>query len=109
MIQPAHSPCQAVHGWQHLTSSHGHLLTTLAAHMQEVYKDKMKIIRSIKDNMPGYKNFTEYEFGFKVRDKDRPESWIDADEVVILPEPEEVPEGPLEGLKASVGSLFNKN
>ena len=77
--------------------------------MQEVYKDKMKIIRSIKDNMPGYKNFTEYEFGFKVRDKDRPESWIDADEVVILPEPEEVPEGPLEGLKASVGSLFNKN
>jgi hypothetical protein len=74
--------------------------------MQAVYKDKDKIIRSIKDNMPGYKNFTEYEFGFKVRDKESPESWIDSDGVVMLPEQREVPKGPLENLKSSVGSLF---
>lgn len=76
--------------------------------MQAVYKDREKIVRSIKDNMPGYKNFTEYEFGFKVRDKDRPEAWMDSDEVVMLPEQQELPQGPLEGLKASVGSLFNR-
>lgn len=77
--------------------------------MQAVYKDRDKIVQSIKDNMPGYKTFTEYEFGFKVRDKARPEAWIDSDEVVILPEQEEVPAGPFEGLKASIGSLFNRS
>jgi hypothetical protein len=76
--------------------------------VQAVYKDQAKIVQSIRDNMPGYKNFTEYEFGFKIRNKDKPEAWIDADEVVKLPEEAEVPKGPLEGLKSSVSSLFNR-
>lgn len=77
--------------------------------LQAIYKDQEKIVRSIRDNMPGYKTFTEYEFGFKIRNKEKPEAWIEAgDDVVVLPEEADVPKGPLEGLKSSVSSLFSK-
>eukprot|EP00892_Ulva_mutabilis_P006736 jgi/Ulvmu1/4434/UM002_0159.1 len=76
---------------------------------QAVYKDRTKIVMSIRENMPGYKSFMEYDFGFKVRNKESPESWIDTDGIVLLPAEEDVPKGPLEGLKSSVTSMFKKD
>lgn len=64
---------------------------------------------SIRDTMPGYKAYTEYDFGFKVRDKETPESWMDTEGIVLLPTEEDVPKGPLEGFKSSVSSMLNKN
>jgi len=77
--------------------------------VQAVYKDKIKIVASIRENMPGYKSFTEYEFGFKVRNKETPESWMETDSIVLLPAEEDVPKGPLEGLKSSVTSMFKRD
>lgn len=78
-------------------------------YVQAVYKDKAKIVMSIRENMPGYKAFTEYDFGFKVRNKESPETWMDTDSIVLLPAEEDVPKGPLEGFKSSVTSIFKKD
>lgn len=73
-----------------------------------MYKDREKIDSSIRENLPGYEKYTEFEYGFKIRDKERPESWHEAEEVVLLPPEEDIPSGPLESLKQSVGSIFEK-
>lgn len=73
---------------------------------QAVYKDKEKINNSIRNSMPGYSNFEDFEYGFKIRNKEKPESWWEAEEIVVLPEESEVPDNPIESLKQSVGSIF---
>jgi hypothetical protein len=87
-------------------SSDNHM--TLCCGAQAVYKDKNKIAQSIRDNMPGYKTFTEFEYGFKIRNKEKPESWYESNEVVMLPPEDDIPKNPIESFKSSVSSIFGK-
>lgn len=73
---------------------------------QAIYKEKDIIINSIRNGMPGYKDFKEFEFGFKIRNKEKPEAWYQAEDLVILPEEQELPKGPLANLKSSVSAAF---
>lgn len=76
------------------------------ARVQAIYKDKEKIAQQIRDNMPGYKTFTEFEYGFKIRDKEKPDAWHEPDNIVLLPPEDEIPSNPVEGFKSSLGRLF---
>ena len=56
--------------------------------------------------MPGYKNYTEFDFGFKIRDKERPQDWWTVDGVMMLPPEDSIPKGVVEGAKSAFGTLF---
>lgn len=73
--------------------------------MQAVYKDGDKIIAQVRTGIPGYKNFKDFEFGFKIRDRTQPENWYLDDGVVALPAKSALPKGPLQSMKSSFGAL----
>lgn len=50
-----------------------------------VYQDKGKIESMVKRSLPMMKNFTDFEYGFKVRDKTRPNDWYFAENITIIP------------------------
>ena len=56
--------------------------------MQVVYQDKGKLEGMVKRSLPMMKNFSEFEYGFKVRDKTRPKDWYFAENITVIP-PEE--------------------
>ena len=45
---------------------------------QVVYKERPKIEQMVRSNMPLLKSFKEFEYGFKIRDKENPKSWCAA-------------------------------
>lgn len=40
-----------------------------------VYKEREKIEGMVKKSMPLLKGFTEFQYGFKIRDKENPKNW----------------------------------
>ncbi len=62
---------------------------------QVVYNDRSKIEAMVKRGLPMMKNFKEFEFGFKIRDKTRPNDWYFAENITIIP-----PEDQLRGTVA---------
>ncbi|EIE24190.1 hypothetical protein COCSUDRAFT_53257 [Coccomyxa subellipsoidea C-169] len=60
-----------------------------------VYQDRRKIENMVKRSLPMMKNFKDFEFGFKIRDKTRPNDWYFAENVTIIP-----PESELRGTVA---------
>lgn len=60
--------------------------------MQTVYADRKKIEGMVKRMMPMLKNFSDFEYGFKIRDKTRPKDWYFAENITIIP-----PEAELRG------------
>lgn len=55
---------------------------------QVVYQDKIKIESMVKKGMPMLKNFSDFEYGFKIRDRSRPNDWYFAENITVIP-PEE--------------------
>lgn len=45
---------------------------------QVVYKEREKIEGMIKKSMPLLKGFSEFQYGFKIRDKENPKNWCGA-------------------------------
>ena len=45
---------------------------------QVVYRERPKIEQMVRSNMPLLKSFKEFEYGFKIRDKENPKSWCAA-------------------------------
>ena len=43
-----------------------------------VYKERPKIEQMVRSNMPLLKSFKEFEYGFKIRDKENPKNWCAA-------------------------------
>jgi hypothetical protein len=76
--------------------------------LQSIYKEKDKIDKEIRDNIPGYKDMKEFEYGFKIRDKEKPGSWLLTDGIYELPPESEIPKGPLAGVKQSFDNIFGK-
>ena len=72
-----------------------HLSHIDALAAQVVYQDRRKIENMVKRSLPMMKNFKDFEFGFKIRDKTRPNDWYFAENVTIIP-----PESELKGTVA---------
>ena len=43
--------------------------------LQVVYNDRRKVEAMVRRSLPMMKNFKEFEYGFKIRDKSRPNDW----------------------------------
>jgi hypothetical protein len=69
-----------------------------------VYKDRKAIERQVK-TLPAMKAFSEFEYGYKIRDKETPKSWYVADKVILIPPESELPTSPVDNLKDAVGGL----
>lgn len=57
---------------------------------QALYKDKAAVERSIRSQYPPLKDVKEFEYGFKIRDKENPAKWYVADSIKVIPPEEEL-------------------
>ena len=60
---------------------------------QAFYKDLNKINASVRQNIRQLKYAKVLEYGFKIRDKEKPDDWYLAEDVQLLPPKEEVETG----------------
>lgn len=82
---------------------------------QVIYRDRKKIEREVKQ-MPALKAFSDFDYGFKIRDKTNPKNWYIADKTVMLiPPEEELGKAPIDQAKEklnevseNVSNFFNK-
>ena len=65
---------------------------------QAIYKDKDDIERTIKAQFPMFKATKEFEFGFKIRDKENPKNWYMPIDVQLLPPQSELGTSPLDNV-----------
>ncbi|QDZ19445.1 hypothetical protein HOP50_02g19600 [Chloropicon primus] len=54
-----------------------------------LYKEKGKVVDMVKERVPYLKNAKEVEFAFKIRNKDKPASWMFTDGVEAIPSEED--------------------
>ena len=72
---------------------------------QMVYKDRAAIETEIK-KMPGLAKFSEFEYGFKIRDKANPKAWYLADATVQkIPAEEDLPKAPVDAAKETLDNM----
>eukprot|EP00667_Euglena_gracilis_P019921 EG_transcript_21442 len=68
---------------------HNELLRSIG---QVIYNDQGKIEAQLRQaNIAGIREETSFEYGFKVRDKTKPEAWMDETGIVALPPKAELP------------------
>ena len=70
---------------------------------QAFYKDLNKIESSIRQNIPLLKYARELEYGFKIRDKEKPDEWYLTEDIQLLPSKAEVETG---GILDNVKDFF---
>lgn len=67
-----------------------------------IYKDQDAIERSIRQQFPMFKATKDFEYGFKIRDKEDPKSWYLAKDIQVIPPSSELGDTPIE----KVNSFF---
>lgn len=65
-----------------------------------IYQDKDAIERTIRGQFPMFKATKEFEFGFKIRDKENPKNWYQPTDIQLLPPPGELEATPLENVNS---------
>lgn len=63
-----------------------------------IYKDKAGVERNIRSQFPMFKAAKEFEYGFKIRDKENPKTWYLATDIEVIPPEEELGATPLENV-----------
>lgn len=82
---------------------------TLVRNIGEVlYKDRVEIENSLKTQFPMMKNATAFEYGFKIRDKTRPNAWYVAEDIMMIPPEGELPKPPVEELKEKATGFLSR-
>lgn len=61
-----------------------------------IYKDQDAIERSIRQQFPMFKATKDFEYGFKIRDKEDPKSWYMAKDIQVIPPASELGDTPIE-------------
>mmetsp|Transcript_39001 Transcript_39001/g.99740 ORF Transcript_39001/g.99740 Transcript_39001/m.99740 type:complete len:223 (-) Transcript_39001:27-695(-) len=82
---------------------------TLIRNIGEViYKDNAEIEAGLKQAFPPMKWVTEFEYGFKIRDKAKPDNWYIAEnsKIMIIPPKDKLPKPPAEDLKEKAGNFL---
>lgn len=63
-----------------------------------IYKDKQEMEKAIRAQFPMFKAAKEFEYGFKIRDKERPKEWyLVTPDLQVIPPEDELGSSPLEG------------
>lgn len=74
---------------------YGNTLVTNVA--KAIYKDRLGIERTLREQFPMFKAAKEFEFAFKVRDKENPKDWYKiTDDLTVIPPEDEVEATPVE-------------
>jgi len=71
-----------------------------------LYKDREEIESSLKQQYPPMANAKEFEYGFKIRNKDNPKNWYIAENIMLIPPEGELPKPPIENLQEKAASFF---
>lgn len=73
-----------------------------------VYKDKDQIIASLRKAYPPFKEAKEFEWAFKIRERDDPKAWYLPKNLMNIPPEEELSaeKAPLEGVKDFFSNAF---
>lgn len=62
-----------------------------------IYKDRVEMEKAIRAQFPMFKSAKEFEYGFKIRDKERPKDWyLVTSDLQIIPPEEELGGSPLD-------------
>lgn len=62
-----------------------------------IYKDKVDVERTIRSQFPMFKAAKEFEYGFKIRDKEDPKAWyLSTPDIQLIPPEEELGTGLLD-------------
>jgi len=72
---------------------------------QVIYRDRKKIENEVK-KMAALKAFSDFEYGFKIRDKSNAKNWFIADKTVMLiPPEEELGKAPIDQAKEAINEV----
>ncbi|GMH33245.1 hypothetical protein BSKO_01079 [Bryopsis sp. KO-2023] len=81
---------------------------TLVKNVSEaLYKDYDKVVQSVRQNYPMLKEAKELQFGFKVRDKTKPDEWWKPLDVQELLPQEEVGKNVVDSVVDNVKGMFS--
>jgi hypothetical protein len=72
-----------------------------------VYRDQKTIEANIK-KIPMLSGYSEFEYGFKIRNKEVPEDWIKAEGVIVIPPEDELPATPVSKVTDGVKGIADK-
>lgn len=75
---------------------------------EALYAEYDAAVKSVRDNYPPLKRAKELEFGFKIRDKTKPDDWYKAIDVLPLLPREEVGKSVVDNVVSSVQGLFGQ-
>jgi hypothetical protein len=80
---------------------------------ESIYGNQKELLKAAKKSSPMMGYAKEFDFGFKVRDKNNPQEWYLPKDIVILPPEDQLPEAPLQGatnafnsVKSSISNMF---
>lgn len=82
---------------------------TLIRNIGEViYKDREEIEEGLRKAFPPMKWVAEFEYGFKIRDKSKPDSWYIAEnsKIMLIPPQDQLPKPPVDELKSKAENFF---
>lgn len=68
-----------------------------------VYKDRVEVEKAVRQQFPMFKAAKEFEYGFKIRDREEPKAWYLSAGVMLIPEEAELGVAPLEGVNEALG------
>jgi hypothetical protein len=71
---------------------------------ESVYSNKKELMKGAAKSQPMLRMATEVQFGFKVRNKGKPEEWYRPVDIIILPPEGQLPKAPL----SEVGDTVDK-
>lgn len=73
---------------------------------EALYKEYDEVVKAVRENYPPLKRAKELEFGFKIRDKTKPDDWYKANGVQALLPREEVGKSVVDNVVSGVQGLF---
>eukprot|EP01026_Neomeris_dumetosa_P076928 TRINITY_DN82843_c0_g1_i1.p1 TRINITY_DN82843_c0_g1~~TRINITY_DN82843_c0_g1_i1.p1 ORF type:complete len:217 (-),score=23.34 TRINITY_DN82843_c0_g1_i1:264-866(-) len=65
---------------------------------ESVYKEEEKVIQQLKAQYKEFSKFTEFQFGFKIRDKTKPKEWYLPEGIIVIPPKDKLGKAPLQAL-----------
>lgn len=78
--------------------------------MQVLYQNEPELREQLTgpSGPPGYEYASRLEYAFKIRNKDKPEEWHQAEDLYDIPPQEEIPEGAVDTMKKSWEAFTGK-
>jgi len=73
-----------------------------------IYQDSDKIVQKLRSQIPQLKHTKQFEFGFKIRDRDVPDDWWKPEGITRIPPKEDIPKTPIENFGDWFQGSFGK-